>query len=140
YRPRRISIYDINLATAIALVGRLKSNFKYTEFRVARSVKELGIQNSDLLINATPLGMKEEDPCIVNQDYLHRNLLVYDLIYNPAQTKLLRLARDKGCSVCNGLGMLLYQGALSFEIWTGKKAPLEIMRQALTKNIQTNDY
>ena len=62
---------------------------------------------------------------------LHKNLFVYDLIYNPAETKLLTLAKHIGAKTANGLNMLLYQGMLSFKIWTGKDAPQDVMWQAL---------
>jgi shikimate 5-dehydrogenase len=69
-------------------------------------------------------------------DKLHPALLVYDLIYNPCETKLLKMAKKRGARVSNGLGMLLYQGARSFEIWTGKKAPVETMRRALKEGVR----
>lgn len=91
--------------------------------------------NADILINATPVGMKEGDPCIVSTDALHKDLIVCDLIYNPLETNLLKEARKRGLKSINGIGMLLYQGALSFELFTGKKAPLSVMRAALKKKI-----
>jgi len=57
------------------------------------------------------------------------------MIYRPAETPLLRAARAAGCQTANGLGMLLHQGAKAFEIWTGRAAPLEVMRRALVENI-----
>lgn len=130
-KPKKLAIYDIDKAKAKALISHLKENFKDVEFILADSIEELKIQNSDLLVNATPMGMKETDPCLVNEKFIHNNLLVYDLIYEPKETKLLKLARLKGAKVANGLGMLLHQGALSFEIWTAQKPALEIMRNAL---------
>ena len=93
----------------------------------------MDIAGSDILINATPVGMKEGEPCLVKGDWLHQDLLVYDLIYNPKETALLNLAREKGAKTANGLGMLLYQGAASFQIWTCREAPIEVMRRALTE-------
>jgi len=95
----------------------------------------LVIEHKDLLVNATPIGLKGTDPSLVKEEWLHKNLFVYDLVYNPAQTKLLALAKKSGAKTKNGLGMLLYQGALSFEYFTGKKAPLEVMRGALAKGV-----
>ena len=57
------------------------------------------------------------------------------MIYRPAETPLLKAAREAGCRSANGIGMLLYQGARALEIWTGRAAPLELMRSALVKNI-----
>lgn len=135
-RPKSITIYDIDKTKVSVLVRHLKENFHNTEFRSANSIAELNIQNSDLLINATPLGLKESDPCLIDEKFLHKNLLVYDLIYNPEETKLLKLAKTKGAKTSNGLGMLLCQGMLSFKIWTNQDAPLEIMRQALQKELK----
>lgn len=85
------------------------------------------IQDSAILTNGTSVGMSPNpDACIIdNFDVFHSELIVSDLIYNPRETKLMRLAKERGCSVCNGLYMLLYQGAASFELWTGEKMPVE---------------
>jgi shikimate dehydrogenase len=130
-KSKSISIYDIDKDKLSALINHLKANFREIEIRGANSIEELNIGNTDLLVNATPIGMKDSDPCLVDNKLLHKGQLVYDLIYNPKETKLLWRAKHSGANVSNGLGMLLYQGMLSFEIWTGRKAPKEVMRQAL---------
>jgi shikimate dehydrogenase len=91
----------------------------------------------DLLINATSLGLKTEDvlPLDLDRFPLGRARACYDVIYRPAATPLLQAAREAGCKTANGLGMLLYQGAKAFEIWTGQTAPVAVMRQALEQNI-----
>src|SRR5262249_8433787 len=91
----------------------------------------------NLLINATSLGLKPADPLPFDDKKfsISRADAVYDMIYRPAETRLLKLAAAKGCCTANGLGMLLYQGAKALEIWTGRPAPLEIMRRALEKNV-----
>lgn len=91
----------------------------------------------DLLINATSLGLEPDDPLPLSrkQFSLERVRAVYDMIYRPAETGLLEAARKAGCRTANGLGMLLHQGARAFEIWTGKPAPLDVMRRALAQNI-----
>lgn len=83
----------------------------------------------DILINATPVGIKDNDPCPVNAASISKEMIVCDLIYK--KTPLLEAASAKGCKTLNGLGMLLHQGALSFEIWTGVKPPVNIMRNAI---------
>jgi shikimate dehydrogenase len=60
---------------------------------------------------------------------------VYDMIYRPAETKLLKAAKKARCRTANGLGMLLHQGAKAFAIWTGKRPPVAVMRRALEQNI-----
>ena len=91
----------------------------------------------DLAINATSLGLASGDPLPVDgkRFSLRQARAVYDMIYRPAETPLLAAAKSAGCRTANGLGMLLYQGAKALEIWSGKPAPVEIMRQALEKNI-----
>lgn len=91
----------------------------------------------DLVLNATSLGLRPRDPLPVDarQFSWHQTRAVYDMIYCPAETPLLKEARAHGCRTANGVGMLLYQGAKALEIWSGKKAPLEIMRAALKENI-----
>ena len=91
----------------------------------------------DLVLNATSLGLRADDamPLDDGRFPLGKVGAVYDMIYRPAETKLLGAARRAGCRTANGLGMLLYQGARAFEIWTEKAAPLEVMRQALERNV-----
>ncbi len=129
----QLSIYDIDKFKALSLFKRLNAEFGQTKFDVATRIEELEIQDKDLLINATPIGMQQNDPCLINEGMLHKGLFVYDLIYNPPETKLIILAKKCGLAYANGLGMLLYQGAIAFEKFTGKKAPVEIMQEALLK-------
>lgn len=91
----------------------------------------------DLVLNATSLGLKEEDaqPFDAKAFSLSRARAAYDMIYRPAETPFLRAAKEAGCKTANGLGMLLYQGAKALELWTGKIAPIPIMREALMKNV-----
>ncbi|MCK4590864.1 MAG: shikimate dehydrogenase [Candidatus Latescibacteria bacterium] len=87
-----------------------------------------------LVINATPVGMYPNVDCspIEDPSVFHPGLVLYDTIYNPEETKLMRLARSQGAKCFNGLDMLVYQGAKSLEIWTGKKVPVEVMKKAVT--------
>jgi shikimate dehydrogenase len=135
-KSQRLSIYDLDKAKLMSLIKSLKDDFKDIEIKQANSIGELNIKDCDLLINATPVGMKFADPCLVNATSIHKNLLVYDLIYNPKETKLLKLARENGARASNGLGMLLHQGMISFEIWTGLKAPKEVMQKALDEALK----
>jgi len=91
----------------------------------------------DLLLNATSLGLKSDDalPWAEEKFSLGQAAAVYDMVYRPAETPLLKAAKAAGCRTANGLGMLLYQGAKALEIWTGKPAPVDIMRQALVENV-----
>ena len=89
---------------------------------------------SDILINASPIGMYpkiEETP--VPKEFLHKNLFVFDIIYNPLKTKLLKNAEDIGCKTLGGLDMLVNQGFLAFEWWTEKTPKKELMRNTVKK-------
>ena len=89
------------------------------------------LSNSAILTNATSVGMApHEDACpIRDASLLHPDLIVSDIIYNPKQTRLLQMASENGCSVFNGLYMLLFQGAEAFRLWTGKQMPIEPIRE-----------
>ena len=89
------------------------------------------INSSDILTNGTPVGMAPNvDACIIdNEDVFRSDLIVSDVIYNPEETKLLKIAKSHGCPVFNGLYMLLYQGAEAFKIWTGKEMPVDIIKE-----------
>ncbi|MCM8757591.1 MAG: shikimate dehydrogenase [Candidatus Omnitrophica bacterium] len=130
---KTILIYDIDKEKSKNLAKDINLKFKSCKAEDVDFLKNVQFKDIDLLINATPVGMKKEDPCLVKKEMLHKGILVYDLIYNPAQTKLLNLAKEVGARFSNGLGMLLYQGMFSFEIWTKKRAPKEIMEEALRK-------
>lgn len=89
------------------------------------------IADSDILTNATNIGMAPHtDACpIPDASFLRPELIVSDIIYNPRQTKLLQMASEIGCPFFNGLYMLLYQGAASFELWTGREMPVELIKE-----------
>ena len=89
----------------------------------------------DLLINATSLGLRPDDPKPICCAQISMFTHVFDMIYRPAETKLLREAKRAGCHTANGLSMLLHQGAKAFEIWSGKKAPVRVMRKALQRTV-----
>jgi shikimate dehydrogenase len=91
----------------------------------------------DLVLNATSLGLRPEDPppCDARAFSLTQAAAVYDMIYRPAETPLLAAARAAGCRVANGLGMLLHQGAKALELWTGRPAPLAVMQAALRESV-----
>ena len=85
----------------------------------------------DLVVNATSIGMKRSDPPLLPQSLLTPSLMVYDAIYSSGKTRLVEDAEQAGARAANGLSMLLHQGALSFEIWFNRPAPLDAMRAAL---------
>ncbi len=89
------------------------------------------IANLDLIVNTTPLGLNRADSSPLPARLLAPHLMIYDTIYSNKQTPLMSAAREAGARGANGLSMLLHQGALAFEIWFGRDAPIEAMRAAL---------
>ena len=88
--------------------------------------------DTDILINTTSVGMHpHEKQSPIDASLLHDHLVVYDLVYNPLRTKLLKAAQEKGCRIVEGIGMLVYQGAAAFELWTEREAPVEVMFDAI---------
>jgi len=136
YAAAEIAIFDIDRVKANNLAQMIKGLFPNLPILIANNLDELKIKEKDLLVNATPVGLKAADPCLLKEEMLHKHLFVYDLVYNPRETKLLALAKKVGAKTANGSGMLLYQGMLSFEKWTGKVAPETIMRNALEKELE----
>lgn len=90
------------------------------------------LNDAYLLIQTTNVGMSPHtDQCLIDESYLSSQLKVADIIYNPSETKLLSIAKEKGLEYMNGEGMILYQGAVSFEFWTGQKMPISEVKKAL---------
>jgi shikimate dehydrogenase len=130
-------LFLINRTETKATVLAKEIRRRFPAVKVTVGYPGPGTMALDLLLNATSLGLKPGDPSPLDEQAfpLTRVRAVYDMIYRPAETKLLKTARAAGCRTANGLGMLLYQGARALELWTGKKAPIKEMRTALVKNI-----
>ncbi len=121
-------------ALASAVEQKLSTNVKVASLNRAELTKAL--KNVDVLINATSVGMHPKiDKTLVRANMMRRGLVVYDIVYKPLRTKLLREARRAGGKTIDGLGMLVHQGALAFEIWTGKRAPIKIMKAAAKREL-----
>ncbi|MBU4262288.1 MAG: shikimate dehydrogenase [Proteobacteria bacterium] len=96
------------------------------------ALEEIADLAADCLVNATSVGMAPHtEASLVPQACLPRFTVVMDIVYAPQETKLLSEAKEAGCQVVNGLAMLLYQGVAQFELWTGRQAPIDIMRDSL---------
>jgi shikimate dehydrogenase len=118
---------------AAEIKGQLGRNVMAISMEPAELVK--AVASSDLIVNATPLGMKAEDASPLPKDSesaLSEHHLVYDTVYSGGKTALLRQAQKAGAKSASGLSMLLHQGALAYEIWFNEPAPLETMRKALS--------
>jgi shikimate dehydrogenase len=96
-----------------------------------------GIKNSlDIIINATPLGMEPDVlSSVLREDEIPEGRVLMDIVYHPHETALIKNALRRNCTIAYGADMLLYQGALQFELWTGREAPIEVMRRELSKKI-----
>ena len=90
--------------------------------------------NFDIIFNATPVGMGADKHSPLEENELNA-LWVFDSVYNPIETKLMKLAQSKGCGTISGAEMFVHQAARQFEIWTGKPAPLDNIRQVLLRQL-----
>jgi shikimate dehydrogenase len=125
------------------LVNRTKSKAEVIAAEIEQHFPHVKVATAypkgkvDLVLNATSLGLKPDDasPLDLKKFKFKQTPAVYDMVYRPAETPLLHAARLAGCKTVNGLSMLLHQGAHAFEIWTGRAAPLEVMRRALEDNV-----
>jgi 3-dehydroquinate dehydratase/shikimate dehydrogenase len=118
----QVTITGRNLKSAQALARTVKGQ--------ALSLKEAQHNHFDALVHATPLGMYPKVNETLFQDRIPA-AVVFDMVYNPVETMLLKQARAQGCTVIPGIEMLLEQAAHQFEIWTGESAPRSVMRAAL---------
>lgn len=129
-KASKLFLFDIDRPKAERLVNDLK------EFRdnvyTAEDIKESG--NAGIIINATPLGMKPDDPSPFDPDLIRAGMVVCDLVYK--KTRLLQEAENRGAKIIDGSGMLLWQGMLAFELWTGTRPPVDVMREVLLSNIR----
>lgn len=130
--PKKIFVSDIDNVKTDDLTAHYKKYFDGQRLAIVNTADfKKDLKGCDLLINATPVGMKESDPSPVDPSLLHYGLYIYDLVYNRPSTELVKRANSLKLHAATGIGMLLYQGAIAFEIWTGAKAPVNVMRRAL---------
>ncbi len=138
-KAKSLLICDIDQEKAQSLVEHLSNNFDVKVSACPPKDEKLAkaIKDCQLLINATPIGMHPKiKACPLDEKIkIPENILVYDLIYTPAETQLLQKAKKAGAKTMNGAEMLVRQGALAFTIFTGENAPLDIMRQTLFNNL-----
>jgi shikimate dehydrogenase len=123
---------------AVELANLLKQTFnrKVTEDALSPNAIKDNLKDSDVLINATSVGMKPNaNQTPVAFEWLKPDLAVMDIVYDPVETKLAKDAKRAGVKVVSGVEMLIYQGAASFEIWTGHSAPVEVMRHAALNHL-----
>jgi len=135
-----VTIFDIDVAKAEHLVRDLASlgQGRTTLYALAPGEENLAAatKKCQLLVNCTPIGMrhsKEEHDLPMPAELIHPEMLVFDIIYNPFETRFLAEAKRRGARTLGGLPMLVYQGAASFELWTAGEPPLDVMFTAARK-------
>jgi shikimate dehydrogenase len=138
----RLVVINRDIEKAKQLVGKLQPAFAGP--RVLGPVARLEavawderlirfqLEHSDLVVNATPLGLSPSDPSVLSSTLLQPHLMIYDTVYTNHGTPLVKAAIEAGARAASGLSMLLHQGAAAFEIWFQREAPLDVMHAALT--------
>lgn len=134
----RITIVNRSEEHARELVKSVKENTNAEADFILWEAGQKIPQETQILINGTPVGLH---PCTdqkpdIDYDTINRNMIVSDVVFNPADTLFLQEARARGAKTISGLGMLACQGALNFTIWTGQEAPYDVMFEALKKEFE----
>ena len=132
----RIHFRDIDEAKAAALARDIRERTGVDVRSIGEEALKASAAEAGCIINATPLGLKKKDHLPMPAALISPRHLVCDLVYNPPLTQFLKAAKTKKAKTHGGLGMLLYQGVIAFEIWTGKKAPVGVMKTALSRQIK----
>jgi shikimate dehydrogenase len=137
----RLVLVNRTVAKANALADRLRPFFmeprvlgpmaRLEAIAWEESAIRMQLADTDLIVNATPLGMNSSDPTPVPSRLLAPHHMVFDCVYGPSKTALLHAAEQAGARSANGISMLLHQGALCFSIWFDREPPIEAMRKAL---------
>lgn len=133
-----VTIINRHLKPAQELAGDLCGRFRreIASLELNADNLKMALDGADMLVNTTSVGMfPNVEETLVPARIIERGLTVFDIIYNPLKTRLLREAEKKGARVISGVEMLVRQGAAAFELWTGQKAPLEVMREAATRQL-----
>lgn len=127
---RRGTSFDRASSIIEALKQKADCNIHLYDYEDETLLKK-EIAESTLLVNGTSVGMAPNtgQSLINDPDFFHKDLFVADIIYNPEETLLLKLAKDAGCKTQNGLKMLIYQAAEAFKLWTGEELPVELIKE-----------
>ncbi len=136
FKPRKINLVNRTEDRALNVKSIFSEKMKYESIEVLNlAPPDLVdvVQNSKLVVNTTPLGMTPDvDDAVINSsNFFNKNQIVFDLIYNPQTTKFLNFAKLSGAEIINGLDMLIYQAAKSFQLWTSEKFPVEEVKGSL---------
>ena len=138
YGAETLTILNRNVEKADSLAGDVLDSDLIGDVK-SDSISEIRsyIDDADILIDTTPVGMHpnvDAEPIVAAED-MHENLAVFDAVYNPNETVLIKESLKAGAKPVYGIKMLLYQGAESFKIWTGREPPVDVMEDALRKTL-----
>lgn len=136
-RDARVDIANIELPPAEAIVDVIRDSGGRATAKSLDEIPKL-LPAADILINATSVGMNE-DASLVSPRDLHEDLVVFDIVHTPIETRLLRDAAAVGSRTIDGASVLLFQGVKAFELWTGLDAPVDAMEEALRVHIAERD-
>ena len=130
---RTICITNRTVSRAVALATDLSDKTDASIYGIGLDDPKLpnAVGTSQLIVNTASTSMDVSHPLLIDPEWLAPQSIVYDIVYTPPETRLLQAAAEKGCHTIGGLGMLIHQGAIAFERWTGVNPPVETMRQAL---------
>jgi len=134
----KLKITDLKEEVLNELTEKLSKRYgdKVEKFAPNDETLKKVLENADLLINCTPIGMHPNvDKTPVPKDFLKKNLVVFDAVYNPLETQLLKDVKAVGGKGISGVKMFIYQGVEAFERWTEKKAPVEVMEKIVIKSL-----
>lgn len=137
--PASLEILSIEKDQLEVLINDLKKyyNLKISGVEWTENTVKKSMDSADVIINATPLGMwPETNVSPVNPELLRKEQVVFDVIYTPPETLLLRSAKDKGCKTIGGVEMFVHQAAEQFQLFTGVNPPVDLIRKTLAENIK----
>lgn len=141
-RARSIKLLNRTVAKANQVKARIrrKFNIDITSAPLSSKFAKAFVEHADIVVNASSMGMDGENNVPVGPNWLHSDQCVFDIVYKPVQTRLVELASLARATTITGLDMLVNQGACSFELWTGRKAPLVEMRHAIAQKLLAMEH
>lgn len=125
---------EVTVANRSIGSGEILAKFLGCPFVPLKDIEKI---KADLIVQATPVGMyPHTDQCLIPEHLLRESIVVMDIIYNPIETRVLKLAREHGCKTISGLSMFIHQGAEQFRLWTGFEPPLKEMTSAVREALK----
>ena len=133
-----IFIANRTLSKATKLAEDLSDAIDTSIYGIGLDAPQLAdvVHSAALVVNTASVGMDISKPPLINAEWLRPQTAVYDIVYTPPETRLLLAAAERGCHTIQGLGMLLHQGAIAFEKWTGVAPPVKTMKRALQQALR----